>query len=83
MDSTLWTVDASYLRLKSASFGYTFSRSKFFDKLGISSVGLMFTGYNLWTLSKMTLQDPEAKSSSSNGQYPLVKTYNMSLSITF
>ena len=83
MDSTLWTVDASYLRLKSASFGYTFSRNKFFDKLGISSVGLMFTGYNLWTLSKMTLQDPEAKSSSSNGQYPLVKTYNMSLSITF
>ena len=83
MDSTLWTVDASYLRLKSASFGYTFSRSKFFDKLGISSVGLMFTGYNLWTLSKMTLQDPEAKSSSSNGQYPLVKTYNMSVNITF
>ena len=83
MDSTLWTVDASYLRLKSASFGYTFSRNKLFDKLGISSVGLMFTGYNLWTLSKMTLQDPEAKSSSSNGQYPLVKTYNMSLSITF
>ena len=83
MDSTLWTVDASYLRLKSASFGYTFSRNKFFDKLGISSVGLMFTGYNLWTLSKMTLQDPEAKSSSSNGQYPLVKTYNLSLNVTF
>ena len=83
MDSTLWTVDASYLRLKSAGFGYTFSRNKFFDKLGIGSLGLMFTGYNLWTLSKMTLQDPEAKSSSSNGQYPLVKTYNMSLSITF
>ena len=82
-DSTLWTVDASYLRLKSASFGYTFSRNKFFDKIGIGSVGVMFTGYNLLTFSKMTLQDPEAKSSSSRGVYPLVKTYNLALNINF
>ena len=83
MDSTLWTVDSSYIRLKSASFGYTFSRNKFFDKLGIGSVGIMFTGYNLWTWSKMTLQDPEAKSSDSDGTYPLVKTYNLALNINF
>lgn len=82
-NSTLWTVDASYLRLKSASFGYTFSRNKFFDKLGIGSVGIMFTGYNIWTWSKMTLQDPEAKSSDSDGTYPLVKTYNLALNINF
>ena len=83
MDSTLWTVDASYLRLKSASFGYTFSRNKFFDKLGISSLGLMFTGYNLFTISKMNLQDPEAKARSSSGTYPLVKTYNLAINVTF
>jgi TonB-linked SusC/RagA family outer membrane protein len=82
-NSTLWTVDASYLRLKSASFGYTFSRNRFFEKLGIGSVGLMFTGYNLLTLSRMTLQDPEAKSSDSDGTYPLVKTYNLALNINF
>ena len=82
-DSTLWTVDASYLRLKSASFGYTFSRNRFFDKLGIGSLGIMFTGYNIFTFSKMTLQDPEAKSSSSAGTYPLVKTYNLSININF
>jgi len=83
MDSTLWTVDASYIRLKSASFGYTFGQNKFFKKLGISSLGLMFTGYNLFTISKMKLQDPEAKSSSSSGSYPLVKTFNLALNITF
>ena len=43
----------------------------------------MFTGYNLWTLSKMTLQDPEARSSDSDGQYPLVKTYNLAINISF
>ena len=83
MNSTLWTVDASYLRLKSASFGYTFSRNRFFDKLGISSLGLMFTGYNLLTFSKMKLQDPEATSRDSDGQYPLVKTYNLAINISF
>ena len=83
MDSTLWTVDASYIRLKSASFGYTFTQNKFFRKIGISSLGLMFTGYNLFTISKMKLQDPEAKSSSSSGSYPLVKTFNLALNITF
>ena len=82
-DSTLWTVDASYIRLKSASFGYTFSQGKFLRKLGIGSLGVMFTGYNLLTFSKMKLQDPEAKSSSSNGEYPLVKTYNLSVNINF
>ena len=82
-DSTLWTVDASYLRLKSASFGYTFTKGKLIKKLGIGSVGLMFTGYNIFTLSKMTLQDPEAKSSSSSGTYPLVKTYNLALNVNF
>jgi TonB-linked SusC/RagA family outer membrane protein len=82
-DSTLWTVDASYIRLKSASFGYTFSRGKFLKSLGIGSLGIMFTGYNILTFSKMTLQDPEAKSSDSDGTYPLVKTYNLAININF
>ncbi len=81
--STLWVQDASYIRLKSASFGYTFSRNKLFDKLGISSLNLMFTGYNMLTFAYMTLQDPEATSSSSSGKYPLVKTYNLAINITF
>ena len=83
MDSTLWTVDASYIRLKSASFGYTFSKGAFLEKLGIGSMNLMFTGYNLLTFSKMKLQDPEANSSSSDGDYPLVKTYNLAININF
>ena len=82
-DSTLWTVDASYLRLKSASFGYTFSHGGLLDKLGISSLGIMFTGYNLLTFSRMKLQDPEALSDDSDGEYPLVKTYNLAININF
>ena len=82
-DSTLWTVDASYLRLKSASFGYTFSHGGLLEKLGISSLGVMFTGYNLLTFSYMKLQDPEALADDSSGEYPLVKTYNLAVNINF
>ena len=82
-DSTLWTVDASYLRLKSASFGYTFTQSKFLRSMGISALNVMFTGYNLLTFSKMKLQDPEAKASDSHGEYPLVKNYNLAININF
>ena len=83
LNSSLWIKDASYIRLKSASFGYTFSRNKVFDKLGIRSLGLMFTGYNLLTFSKMKLQDPEANADETDGEYPLVKTFNLALNITF
>lgn len=82
-DSNLWTVDASYLRLKSASFGYTFNNNRVLEKVGISALGIMFTGYNLLTFSPMKLQDPEATASNSDGEYPLVKTYNIAVNITF
>ncbi len=81
-DSTLWTVDASYIRLKSASFGYNFT-GRSLNKAGISSIGLMFTGYNLLTFSRMKLQDPEARADDSDGEYPLVKTYNIAVNINF
>lgn len=82
-DSNLWTVDASYLRLKSASFGYTFMGNRFLQKVGLSSMSIMFTGYNLLTFSKMKLQDPEARADDSDGEYPLVKTYNIAINFNF
>lgn len=80
--STLWLRDASYIRLKSAQFGYTFGRNKFFDRMGINSMNLSFTGYNLLTFTGLTFQDPETVSNN-DGVYPLVKTYNIALNINF
>jgi hypothetical protein len=80
--STLWLRDASYIRLKSAQFGYTFGRNKFFDRIGVNSLNVSFTGYNLLTFTSLTFQDPETVSNN-DGVYPLVKTYNLSLNINF
>lgn len=80
--STLWLVDASYLRLKSLNFGYTITGKKFLKKLGISSLGLNFSGYNLLTFSPLKYLDPESNPDRF-GDYPLIKTYSFGLNLNF
>ncbi len=80
--STLWLRDASYLRLKTVSLSYTFIDKKWLKPLGIQSVELSFTGYNLLTFSPMDIMDPESLSTN-NGGYPLVKNYSLGLNVNF
>lgn len=81
-DSSLWLIDASYLRLKSMSVGYTLTGNKFLKKLGISSMGLTFSGYNLLTFSPLKYLDPESDPDRF-GDYPLVKLYSFGLNLNF
>ena len=80
--STLWLVDASYLRLKSLSFGYTITGKKFLKKLGLSSLGLNFSGYNLLTFSPLKYLDPESDPNRF-GDYQLIKVYSFGLNLNF
>ena len=80
-NSTLWLNDGSYLRLKSLNVGYTFSGQKL-KQYGISTIGLTFSAYNLFTISPLKYLDPETYGSRT-GQYPLVKLYSLGLNITF
>jgi hypothetical protein len=80
--SDLFIRDGSYLKLKNATLGYTFSEQPLLKRLGISSMGITLTGYNLLTFDKYNLIDPEV-SLDSNTTYPIVKMYNIALNITF
>lgn len=81
-NSTLWLRDASYLRLKTVTLGYTFTDVKRLSVVGIKSIGLSFSGYNLLTFTPLDIMDPES-SADNNGGYPLVKIYSFGLNITF
>lgn len=81
-NSTLWLRDASYFRLKTLTVGYSFPQNRFFKKIGVNSLELLFTGYNLLTFSPMKFEDPEMVSNN-RGEYPLVKTFNLGLNINF
>lgn len=72
-----WVQNASYLRLKNIQLGYTFS----FPKQGIDKLRVMFSGQNLFTITKYRIFDPE------NGletlSFPNVAVYSLGASITF
>lgn len=80
--STLWLQDSSYLRLKSLNVGYTITGNAFLKKLGVSSLGITLSGYNLLTFSPLKYIDPEGVTNRF-GDYPLVKLYSLGLNVNF
>lgn len=80
--SDLYVRDGSYLRLKNLTLGYTFSGQPVLKRLGITSLGITLTGYNLLTFDNFKLTDPEG-SPDTNITYPIVKVYNLGFNITF
>lgn len=81
-NSTLWLRDASYIRLKTISIGYTFSKKRFLKAIGANTLGLSISGYNLLTFSPLDIMDPESLGNN-NGSYPLVKIYSLGININF
>lgn len=83
-DSRLWIVDASYIRLRNVELGYTFSPTAL-KKVGISSLRVYATGFNLLTFTKdYPGGDPEQKRDDLDKmKYPLTKVFNLGLNVTF
>jgi TonB-linked SusC/RagA family outer membrane protein len=79
--SDFWLVDGSYIRLKNAELGYTLPE-KVSDKIGASSLRIYVNGLNLLTFDRYPVkyQDPEQNS---DLMYPVFKTYNIGLNISF
>ncbi len=79
--STLYEVDADYLRLKSISISYNL-RFPFLKKLKVQRCALTFSGYNILTISDFHWGDPESAVTDSPA-YPLTKTYSLGLQVNF
>ena len=60
LGSDRFVEDTSFLRLKQLTLNYAFPKS-ICNKLGITSLTCFVTGYNLFTWSSYTGQDPEVK----------------------
>lgn len=80
-DSDLWVKDASYLRLKNIEIGYNF-QLPFMSKIGMETMRVFMTGYNLLTLDKLKISDPESMSSGMP-QYPVMRVINFGLNVSF
>lgn len=82
INSTFWLTNASFLRLQNAEIDYRWDRSRFLDKLGISTATFSLLGANLGVWSKVKLWDPE-QASSNGAAYPLQRTYTLQLYLNF
>ncbi len=78
--STWFMRDGSFLRLKQLELGYTLPK-KIQDKLSTSVFRIYLSGTNLLMISKFKMWDAEM---SGNGLgYPIQKTFNIGLNISF
>ena len=76
-------VNASYLRLKSMSIGYTFPK-RWMSRAKIGNLRIYVAGTNLFTISKLNKYklDPEAPSGAGTRYYPLMRTFTIGLNIS-
>ena len=79
---TRYQYDGSYLRLKNAEVGYTFS-GKSINRLGVKNCKIYVNGNNLWLWTDMP-DDRESNfsGSSSFGAYPTMKRFNLGINVT-
>lgn len=88
--SERYVEDASYVRLKTITLGYTLPKS-ISSKIGTKSIKLYVSAENLITWTKYTGYDPEVSSYEQNnlypgidfGAYPNSKTFITGLNVTF
>ena len=80
--------DASYLRLKQLSIGYTFPK-KWISKIALNSARIYFTGQNLLTFTGLSkIYDPEVYNGgvvylANNHEYPVSRTYSVGINVSF
>jgi TonB-linked SusC/RagA family outer membrane protein len=81
-ETDFWMVNTNYLRLKTASIGYTLPR-RITDKLGIGNVRCYLTGQNVFTISKLKHVDPEMGYDLRETAYPVMRSTTLGIDITF
>jgi TonB-linked SusC/RagA family outer membrane protein len=81
--STFYNRNSSYIRLRNAEFGYTFSGTSL-QNAGIQRLRVYVRGNNMFTIVSDEFMgiDPERQPNLNMG-YPLVKLYKAGLNITF
>lgn len=81
--SSWYLEDASYLRMKNLTIGYTFPATLLQNVVKNSSLRLYFSAENLFTITDYSGIDPEVGGKGLDvGEYPVPKTYTAGLSLS-
>jgi len=81
--SSTWVFDASYLRVRNITFGYTLP-SAFLKKVFINKFRIYCSGQNLFTFDKLPEGlDPLAPNGTQGGLYPIVRNFVAGIDVNF
>ncbi|MDR0395169.1 MAG: TonB-dependent receptor [Tannerella sp.] len=79
-ESTFWSFNTAYARLKNLQFGYTIPKS-ILNKISFERARIFCSTENLFTISEWKGVDPEKIHNAD--AYPLVKTFSVGLNVEF
>lgn len=78
-----WVYDASYLRMRNLTLGYTFPQAVM-DNIKVNRLRLYFSGQNLFTIDNMPQGwDPEIPNGTGGDLYPITAIYSLGIDLTF
>jgi TonB-linked SusC/RagA family outer membrane protein len=81
--SSTWVFDASYLKLRNITFGYTLPDAVL-NKIFLEKVRLYFSGQNLFTIDNLPDGiDPLAPNGTHGGLYPVVRNLIIGIDVNF
>ncbi|GAA4407585.1 TonB-dependent receptor [Nibrella viscosa] len=79
--NTYWFRKSDYIRLKNVELGYTLPNT-LTNRIGVSNLRVYINGFNLFTVDKLKVYDPETNNST--GQYyPQSRIINTGLTLSF
>ena len=79
--SSFWVKNASFLKLRTVELGYSFCSEKL-RNAGISNLRVYLNANNLFTMSSL-LKDYDIDPENITCRYPMMKSFNAGVSITF
>jgi TonB-linked SusC/RagA family outer membrane protein len=80
-NNTYWLRSTDYIRLKNIELGYTVPNA-LISKIGLSNLRMYVNGFNMFTLDKLKLFDPETDSATGY-YYPQQKIVNVGIVAAF
>jgi TonB-linked SusC/RagA family outer membrane protein len=82
-DTDYWVYDASYLRVRNLTFGYTFPQPMM-DNIDVNRLRLYFSGQNLLTMDNMPAGwDPEIPNDRTGDVFPITAIYSLGIDLSF
>ncbi|WP_348726416.1 TonB-dependent receptor [Parabacteroides goldsteinii] len=80
--STFWLMNGNYFRCKNIEIGYTLPK-QWMSSIGVDRCRLYVSGTNLFVLDHIGIYDPENSGDRGAYQYPLTKSFNFGINVSF